>query len=435
MQAARARRPRPAADAPRSAGSRRRRGRAWRRAGRARCASARARGGVSSRTPGAWKVSSRSGASSSTTERSALGVADADQPERDAREEAPVGARQALEVGRGPDLLQRLRRRSAGRPSAPSVTAPVRRRPRFRVSRFDDRRPLGPLAAIARRRAAPHGRQQQRASGDGDPDADHVGSAVHVPEATRGGRARAVASPLADIQRAWPTPRHADSAAAPRAVAELPSTRCRRARRSSPGAGRSLSSRARPLERIGEHPARRLAREAPRLCAQVLARAALRRGAGATDRRGAASGRERSAPGAGAWARWPARGRRGAVDAVEALRGVLWEALLEELRARRPRAVRRHGRPLATSARALWQPPLAAIEPAAPPPGTCECRAARGAPATSSRGRAGERDRGGRAEPALIVDEARTSARCHRRPLGWRLRAESPREGPSRRSR
>jgi GGDEF domain-containing protein len=88
----------------------------------------------------------------------------------------------------------------------------------------------------------------------------------------------------------------------------------------------------RPLERIDEIPFADLAREAPALCAQAVraleSEAELERMAGGR----AFGGREdspvarRLAPLAGA------RDAGAAVEAVEALRGVLWEALMDELR-------------------------------------------------------------------------------------------------------
>jgi hypothetical protein len=86
-----------------------------------------------------------------------------------------------------------------------------------------------------------------------------------------------------------------------------------------------------PLERIAEIPLESFAREAPLLCAQVV------RALGSDDEL------ERIARPAGALGSAPAPTRRlaemtgardgkAAVAAVEALRGVLWEALLDELR-------------------------------------------------------------------------------------------------------
>jgi hypothetical protein len=85
-----------------------------------------------------------------------------------------------------------------------------------------------------------------------------------------------------------------------------------------------------PVERIGEFPLEGFAREAPALCAAVvralqsddeLARIAPREGAGGE---GSFAGRVAEVTGA--------PDGRAAVEAVEALRGVLWQALLEELR-------------------------------------------------------------------------------------------------------
>jgi hypothetical protein len=84
-----------------------------------------------------------------------------------------------------------------------------------------------------------------------------------------------------------------------------------------------------PLERIGEIPLESFAQEAPGLCAHVLRaltsdeeleRLARRVGAGSS------SPARRLAEMTGA------RDGKAAVEAVEALRGVLWEALLDELR-------------------------------------------------------------------------------------------------------
>jgi hypothetical protein len=88
---------------------------------------------------------------------------------------------------------------------------------------------------------------------------------------------------------------------------------------------------ARPLERIGEVRLEDLAREAPALCAQALraleSDAELERMAAA-----GAGGREDSTSASRLWAFAGARGGGAVVEAVEALRGVLWEALLAELR-------------------------------------------------------------------------------------------------------
>jgi hypothetical protein len=89
---------------------------------------------------------------------------------------------------------------------------------------------------------------------------------------------------------------------------------------------------ARPLDRIGELPLEDLAREAPALCAQViralLSDAELERMAGS----GAAGSRSESASARKLGALAGADDAASAVQAVEALRGVVWDALLEELR-------------------------------------------------------------------------------------------------------
>lgn len=89
---------------------------------------------------------------------------------------------------------------------------------------------------------------------------------------------------------------------------------------------------ARPLERIGEIPLEDFAREAPALCALAVRSLSsdveLERMAGM----GSAAGREDSTPARKLGALAGARGGPAAVEAVEALRGVLWEALLAELR-------------------------------------------------------------------------------------------------------
>jgi hypothetical protein len=89
---------------------------------------------------------------------------------------------------------------------------------------------------------------------------------------------------------------------------------------------------ARPLERIGEFPLERFALEAPRLCAQVVralqSDAELERITAGVNGDAAPSPASRLAEVTGA------HDGTAAVEAVEALRGVLWEALLDELRLR-----------------------------------------------------------------------------------------------------
>jgi hypothetical protein len=85
-----------------------------------------------------------------------------------------------------------------------------------------------------------------------------------------------------------------------------------------------------PLERIGEIPLESFAREAPALCAHLIRALAsddeLGRIARPARAGGAPSPAQRLAEMTGA------RDGRAAVAAMEALRGVLWEALLDELR-------------------------------------------------------------------------------------------------------
>jgi hypothetical protein len=85
-----------------------------------------------------------------------------------------------------------------------------------------------------------------------------------------------------------------------------------------------------PLERIGELPLETFAREAPSLCAQVVRALGsdeeLERMASRSESRGAASPARRLAQMTGA------RDGTEAVEVVETLRGVLWDALLDELR-------------------------------------------------------------------------------------------------------
>jgi GGDEF domain-containing protein len=88
---------------------------------------------------------------------------------------------------------------------------------------------------------------------------------------------------------------------------------------------------ARPTDAIGDVPLEELARDAPALCAQALSAlqsdVELERLTG----RGAPSGREASVAARRLPAICGAREPAALVDAVEALRGVLWEALLDEL--------------------------------------------------------------------------------------------------------
>jgi hypothetical protein len=85
-----------------------------------------------------------------------------------------------------------------------------------------------------------------------------------------------------------------------------------------------------PLERIGELPLERFAREAPALCAQVV-RALESDDELAQITARAANGSGHTAPVRRIAEITGARDGQAAVEVVEALRGVLWEALQEEL--------------------------------------------------------------------------------------------------------
>jgi GGDEF domain-containing protein len=93
------------------------------------------------------------------------------------------------------------------------------------------------------------------------------------------------------------------------------------------------------MERMGSIPMGELSRDAPALCAQVLR--ALRSDADLDGLTGRAppSGREQSVGARGLAAATGARDAEAIVEAVEALRAVLWETVLEELRAPPPRLV------------------------------------------------------------------------------------------------
>ncbi|MGA2454631.1 MAG: hypothetical protein ABSG93_14035 [Solirubrobacteraceae bacterium] len=97
--------------------------------------------------------------------------------------------------------------------------------------------------------------------------------------------------------------------------------------------------RARPLDGIGDIPFEELAREAPSLCAQALQAVHSDVELERLTARGAPSSREASAATRRLPAICGARDAPAVVDAVEALRGVLWEALLEQLSEPSPRLV------------------------------------------------------------------------------------------------
>jgi GGDEF domain-containing protein len=87
----------------------------------------------------------------------------------------------------------------------------------------------------------------------------------------------------------------------------------------------------RPLDGIGDVPLEDLAREAPSLCTQAVRAVQSDVELARLTGRGAASGREESAPARRLAAICGAQDATAAVEAVEALRGVLWEALLDQL--------------------------------------------------------------------------------------------------------
>jgi hypothetical protein len=87
----------------------------------------------------------------------------------------------------------------------------------------------------------------------------------------------------------------------------------------------------RPLERIGEIPLEAFAQKAPPLCALIVRSLGSDAELERITAQDSVGGREDSAPARTLRALAGARSGPGAVEAVEALRGVLWEALLGEL--------------------------------------------------------------------------------------------------------
>lgn len=180
-----------------------------------------------------------------------------------------------------------------------------------------------------------------------------------------------------------------------RAVADLP---CDALLARAEGLARRWASAlilGRPLAAIGQLPLQELARDAPVLCAQVLravqSDVELERLSG----RGAPSGREQSAAARRLAAITGAPDPAALVDAVEALRGVLWEALIDQLTEPSARQVGDIADRLAyVCAVAL----VSALETVTPPPA-----AARGGDAPTAP-----------AEPA-VVDVAAPARREHAR--------------------
>jgi hypothetical protein len=88
---------------------------------------------------------------------------------------------------------------------------------------------------------------------------------------------------------------------------------------------------ARPLEAIGQLPLQELARDAPLLCAQVLRAVQSDVELESLSGRGSPAGREQAAAARRLAAITGAQDAAALADAVEALRGVLWEALIDQL--------------------------------------------------------------------------------------------------------
>ncbi len=122
---------------------------------------------------------------------------------------------------------------------------------------------------------------------------------------------------------------------------------------------------ANPLEGLGELPLEELARAAPALCAQTLravqSEIELERLVG----RGAGSGREPAVDAGELAALCGAREPAQLVEAVEALRGVLWEALLDELREPSARLLADVGDRLAYVCAAMLAASLETVAPGA----------------------------------------------------------------------
>src|ERR1039458_4509134 len=88
----------------------------------------------------------------------------------------------------------------------------------------------------------------------------------------------------------------------------------------------------RPLDGMGDIPLAELALEGPSLCAQAVRAVQSDVELDRLTGQGAPTGREETAPARRLAAMAGARDAAAAVEAVEALRGVLWEVLLDELR-------------------------------------------------------------------------------------------------------
>ncbi len=120
------------------------------------------------------------------------------------------------------------------------------------------------------------------------------------------------------------------------------------------------------MDRLASIPLGELSREAPALCSQVLRALQSDVELDRLTGRGGSSGRERSAQALGLASMAGANDAESTVDAVEALRGVLWEALLEELHAPPPRMVADMADRLGCVCSCALAAAVAAIEPVAP---------------------------------------------------------------------
>lgn len=166
--------------------------------------------------------------------------------------------------------------------------------------------------------------------------------------------------------------------------------------------------RARPLEAIGEVPLAALAAEAPALCAQTLR--ALQSDPELSRLTGAGGGDapEGLAPAQRISALAGARDAGATVQAVEALRGVLWEALLAEMGDATAREVGDLGDRLAYVCAAMLAVAVAVPVSAAGVGTTDRPASAESAPTAPPRAGAGAGDRGAARAPghqAVIVDE------------------------------
>ncbi|HWJ51074.1 MAG TPA: hypothetical protein VNR42_08645, partial [Solirubrobacteraceae bacterium] len=121
------------------------------------------------------------------------------------------------------------------------------------------------------------------------------------------------------------------------------------------------------MDRLASIPLGELSRGAPALCSQVLRALQSDVELDRLTGRGGSSGRERSAQALELPAMTGSGDAEAMVEAVEALRGVLWEALLEELHAPPPRMVADAADRLGYVCSCALAAAVAAIEPAGAP--------------------------------------------------------------------